>query len=327
MYFPPLESDVWETTSPEAVFPNWKPENLTHLQDYLQNRNTKSFMILVNGKIVLEEYYEGHDAETFWYWASAEKTLTSAVVGVAEHEGLLSLDSPVSDYLGTNWTSVPQDKEVLITSRHLLTMTSGLDDSLGDNVSPDSLKYVADAGTRWAYHNVDVKLQQVIEVATGQPWMDYFRERLRNQIGMTGGWFEQEDGQIVYGSNMRSMARFGLLALNNGHWDGVQIVPETYYVASMQPSQDINQSYGYLWWINGQDSYRLPQVQLDFLGSMIPSGPNDMRMALGKNDQKIYVVPSQQMVVIRMGQMAYESTLSLSQFDNELWEKINAVIE
>lgn len=327
LYFPPLDSEEWESLEPELAFPNWNAEALPPLQDYLQERYTKSFMILVDGKIVLEEYYGDHDADSFWYWASAGKTLTTAVVGIAEQEGYLQLDSPVSDYLEAGWTSAPPDKEALISSRHLLTMTSGLDDSLGDNVEPANLQYVADAGTRWAYHNAYVKLQDVVATATGQAWAIYFRSKLRNRIGMTGAWFDIGDGLRVYGSNTRSMARFGLLALAQGTWDGDVIVDEAFFSASTQPSQEINKSYGYLWWLNGQESYRLPQAQLEFPGSMIPNAPDDMVMALGKNDQKIYVVPSQNMVVIRMGELAYESTLALSSFDNELWEKINALIE
>ena len=88
------------------------------------------------------------------------------------------------------------------------------------------------------------------------------------------------------------MARFGLMALNKGKWNGTQIVNETYFNQATSTSQNINLSYGYLWWINGEDNYHLPQSQTQFPGSIIPTAPNDMFMALGKNDQKIYVVPS-----------------------------------
>lgn len=70
----------------------------------------------------------------------------------------------------------------------------------------------------------------------------------------------------------------------------------------------------------------MPQTQLQFPGSLIPNGPADMFMALGKNDQKIYVIPSRKIVVIRMGDAADEENWALSGFDNELWGKIKAVI-
>ncbi len=71
----------------------------------------------------------------------------------------------------------------------------------------------------------------------------------------------------------------------------------------------------------------MPQTQIQFPGSLVPSAPADMFMALGKNDQKIYVIPSKNMVVIRMGDAADDANWALSDFDNSLWQKINAVIE
>ena len=206
-------------------------------------------------------------------------------------------------------------------------MNSGLNDAAGDDVSPTNLQYVADAGTRWAYHNVYVKLQDVVAQATGQTWNNYFNTKLRDKIGMStnGGWIPNGD-LSVYWSNTRSMARFGLLALANGNWNGTQIINSTYLNNATNTSQTINQAYGYLWWLNGKSSYHLPQTQLQFNGSIIPSAPSDMYCALGKNDQKIYVVPSKKLVIIRMGEVADGVNFALSDFDEVLWQKINAVI-
>lgn len=204
-------------------------------------------------------------------------------------------------------------------------MTSGLDDSLGDDVTPANLQYIADAGTRWAYHNVYVKLQDVVAEATNQTWNTYFNTKLRDKIGMTGTWIQ--DGALsVYWSNSRSMARFGLLALANGNWNGTQIINSPYLANATNTSQSINLAYGYLWWLNGKASYHMPQTQLQFNGNLIPSAPADMYCALGKNDQKIYVVPSKKLVIIRMGDAADGSNFALSDFDETLWEKISAVI-
>ena len=123
------------------------------------------------------------------------------------------------------------------------------------------------------------------------------------------------------------MARFGLLMLNKGKWENTTILNETYFNEATNTSQNINLGYGYLWWLNGKASYHLPQSQLQFNGSIIPSGSNDMFMALGKNDQKIYVVPSKKMVVIRMGDAANAVNLALSDFDDVLWQKINALYQ
>lgn len=324
IYFPPINSDVWETkTTTEA---GWNESQVQPLLDYLEEKNTKGFIMLHDGKIVVEKYMNGHDTITPWYWASAGKTLTSTVAGIAQEEGLLNINDQVSDYLGTGWTSAPLDKENLITCKHLLSMSSGLDDTTGDDVSPSNLQYVADAGTRWAYHNVYVLMQDVVAEASGTTWTNYFNEVLKERIGMTGAWLPLDD-LSVYWSNTRSMARFGLMIYAKGKWQNTQIVPEAYLNEATNTSQNINQAYGYLWWLNGKSSYHLPQTQVQFPGELIPNAPTDMYAALGKNDQKIYIVPSKKLVVIRMGDAADGSNFALSGFDNELWTKINTITD
>ncbi len=331
MYYPPIDgTSTWETQSISSL--GWNQNAVQPILDYLTLKNSKSFIILVNGKIVMENYFNGHTASTLWKWNSAGKTLTSTVTGIAEQEGFINTNNKVSDYIGTGWTSAPLEKENLITCKNLLKMNSGLDDTLGDDVSPSNLQYVADSGTRWAYHNVYVKLQDVVEQATGQSWNNYFNTKLRDKIGMssTGIWYIGTGtnlGLKIYFSTSRSMARFGLLALNNGNWNGSQVINSTYLNQATNTSQNINLSYGYLWWLNGKSSYHLPQTQLQFNGSIIPTAPNDMFMALGKDDQKIYVVPSKNMVVIRMGEAADTSNLALSDFDEVLWQKISALYQ
>ncbi|UPT70277.1 MAG: beta-lactamase family protein [Flavobacterium sp. JAD_PAG50586_2] len=329
MYFPPSDgSTTWDTKSIADL--NWNQNAVQPLLDYLEEKHSKSFIILVNGRIVMENYFNGHTATSPWYWASAGKTLTSTVTGIAEQEGLININNKVSDYLGTAWTSAPLAKENLITCKNLLSMNSGLNDALGDDVSPANLQYVADAGSRWAYHNVYVKLQDVIAEASGQTWTNYFNTKLRDKLGMTGGaWINSGDGLSVYWSTSRNMARFGLMILNKGKWDGTMVVNENYLSQATTTSQSINQAYGYLWWLNGKSTYHLPTSQFQFNGTLIPNAPSDMYCALGKNDQKIYVIPSKKMVVIRMGDVANPEnpTFALSGFDNDLWAKIHALYQ
>ena len=323
IYFPPINTDAWETESIATT--EWNESGLQPLLSFLEEKNSKSFIMLHNGKIVVEHYMNGHTDTSPWYWASAGKTLTSTVAGIAQDEGLLSINNKVSDYLGIDWTSTELEKEDLITCKHLLSMNSGLDDSLGDSVSAENLQYTSDAGTRWAYHNVYVKMQDVIAEASNQTWTSYFNTSLKDKIGMTGSWIPFGD-LSVYWSNTRSMARFGLLVYANGQWEDTQIVSESFLYEATNTSQNINDAYGYLWWLNGKSSYHLPTTQFEFSGSLISNAPTDMYAALGKNDQKIYIVPSKNLVVIRMGDAADDDSFGLSTFDNELWEKINFVI-
>lgn len=324
IYFPPLNSEIWETKTISDL--GWNQSELQPLLDYLSTKNSKSFIILYNGKIVVESYFNGHSSTAVWYWASAGKTLTTAVSGIAQQEGLVNINNKVSDYLGSGWTSAPIVKENLITCKNLLSMNSGLDDSLGDDVSPANLQYVADAGTRWAYHNVYVKMQDVVAAASNQTWNNYFNAKLKDKIGMSGLWTSL-DNLSVYWSNTRSMARFGLMIYAKGTWENTQVVPEIYLNEATNTSQDINKAYGYLWWLNGKSSYHLPGSQLQINDTLIPNAPADMYAALGKNDQKIYVVPSKKLVIIRMGDKGDGSNFALSNFDNDLWGKISALID
>ncbi len=325
MYFPADPGTAWETIPVSEL--DWNTNAIQALKNYLAGKNTKSFMILVNGRIAMEEYFNGHTASSEWEWNSAGKTLVGMTTGIAQEESLLNINNRVSEYLGTGWTSMPLEKENLITIRHLLTMTSGIDDSKQLVVKPN-LTWVADAGKRWAYGNVFQKLIDVVSEAGNQDFETYFDEILKNRIGMDGYW---DYGTIftIYHSTTRSMARFGLLALNKGKWNNEQIIDETFFTESMTTSQDINPSYGYFWWLNGKTKYMVPGEQTIYDGPLVPNAPSDMYAAMGAKDQRIYVIPGKKMVVVRMGDASDPENpdFAISGFDNELWEKINAVIQ
>ncbi|MBN2415441.1 serine hydrolase [bacterium] len=319
-YFPPVAGGTWETVSPAAL--GWGTEPLNNLHSYLDEKETKAFIILKDGRIAVEWYFGTFQQDSLWYWASAGKTITAFLIGMAREEGLLSISDKTSDYLGAGWTSCPPEKESLITIRHQLTMTTGLDYDVADpyNTEPSSLLYKADAGTQWFYHNAPYTLlREVIEAASGQSENLYTHSRLTGRIGMDGFWL-MVGYNNVYFSTARSMARFGLLIQHRGIWDSDTLMHDSGYFNSMvTPSQDLNPSYGYLWWLNGQGRYMLPGLTWVFNSDLIPTAPDDLVAALGKNDQKVYVVNSLGLVVIRMGENAGQSMLALSSFDNTLW--------
>ena len=327
LYFPPLNSEAWETIAPSEL--NWNEEAIPELYTLLDNNGTKAFIILKDGKIAIEWYATDFDKNAAWYWASAGKTLTSFVTGIAVEEGFLELNDQTSDYLGEGWTSLTSEKESLITVWNQLTMTTGLDDTQGDCKTPDCLTYIADAGTRWGYHNAPYTLiQDVITNATGEEFELYFANALKDKIGMSGTWLSSNGDNNVYWSTARSMARFGLLNLNNGIWEDTVILGHEEFLSDMKnTSQDLNKSYGYLWWLNGKESAMAPQSQIVFPTQLISNAPSDLYAGLGKNDQKLYVIPSENMVVVRMGQDTGDAALGPSSFDNELWEAINAIME
>ena len=324
LYFPPLIGTSWDTINPSSI--GWCQPKIDSLYDFLEQTNSKSFIVLKDGKIVLEKYFGTHTRDSLWYWASAGKTLTAFTVGIAQQEGFLNISDTSSTYLGTAWTVCPQIKEEKITIRNQLTMTSGLDDGVPDHYCTldTCLQFLANAGTRWAYHNGPYTLLDgVISNATGQSLNSYFNSKVRSRIGMNGTFF-QVGYNNVYFSNTRSMARFGLLMLNQGNWNGTQIMTDTAYFNQMvNTSQNLNLSYGYLWWLNGKSSFMVPTLQNVFPGPLFADAPADMYAALGKDGQIINVVPSENLVMIRMGEAPGTSLEVTPVYNNDIWKKIN----
>lgn len=303
LYFPPNNSSDWEILPYEDL--GWCSEKIDSLYDFLDNEGSKGFILLKDGKIVLEQYFNGYDASRVWYWASAGKTLTAFMVGMAQQQNKLNIQDKTSQYLGKGWTSCTPEQEEAITVWHQLTMTTGLDEGNGsvDCTDPSCLLFKNPAGTRWAYHNAPYTLlDEVITGATGGNLNVFMQQSLKGVTGMTGSFLKVGDNN-VYWSTARSMARFGLLMLNKGVWNTTPVMTDTaYFNAMIRPSQSLNPSYGYLWWLNGQDKLMLPGSQVVFNRSLAPDAPDDMYCALGKNGQIISVIPSQNMVWIRMGE-------------------------
>ncbi|MCM4173703.1 serine hydrolase [Arenibacter sp. TNZ] len=327
MYFPPSNSEEWKTLSLEEL--EWNSSGEQPLYDFLETNNTDAFILLKDGKIVMEKYFGSFSASKNHTWNSAAKTLTAFTVGIAQKEGLLSINNASSDYMGTGWSSLSPQQEQLITVKNHLTMTTGLDYTVENNfcTDQDCLIYKNDPNTYWYYHNATYTLlDNIVSGAVQQDFKDYFNEKLRDKIGMQGTWIKT--GYLnLYFSNARSMARFGLLNLNNGIWDGNKIMDDpSYFEAMTNTSQDLNTSYGYLWWLNGKSNYRLPGSENLFSGKLIPDAPDDLIAGLGAMDQKLYVVPSKGLVIIRIGDSAYDDELGPSSFDTDLWKKINDVM-
>ncbi|MGE5356954.1 MAG: serine hydrolase [Deltaproteobacteria bacterium] len=323
LYFPPVTGDDWATTSPDTM--NYCSDNIKKLYDFLDENNTKAFLLLKDGKIVLEKYFDDHTANSLWYWASAGKTLTAFMVGLAQQEGFLNINDKTSDYLGKGWTNCNATQEDKISIRHQLTMTTGLDDGVEDPFCTlkNCLAYKAEAGSRWAYHNAPYTLlDQVIVKATGSNLNTYIIQKLKNKTGITGAFIPSGYNNVFF-STARNMARFGLLILNKGNWNGLRIMTDTTYFHNMtHRSQELNEAYGYLWWLNGSSSFMVPQSQFRFPGSMCPDAPENMIAAMGKNGQFLNVVPGQNLIWVRMGDATDDSDVSFL-LNNKIWKYIN----
>jgi CubicO group peptidase (beta-lactamase class C family) len=333
LYYPPVGSSSWETIRPENL--GWNTSHTDELLSLLERSGSRAFLVLIDGRIVMEHYFGKNatgtapfGANTNWYWASAGKTLTAWMTGKASEQGHLHLDDPTARYLGTGWTSLSNEQEQAITIRHQLSMTTGLDETAGngDDTSAASLQFKAVPGTRWAYHNAPYTLlERVVSKATGLSFHQYFNSELRDLIGMDGFWLWSGNNHVYY-STARSMARFGLLVLRNGTWEGKQLLAPTGFIQQMKnSSQNLNPSYGFLWWLNGKNSYMLPILRNVFQGDLMPEAPKDMFCALGKNGQILQIIPSRKMIVIRMGENADQRPVS-ADIGNEIWTILQKIV-
>ncbi len=323
LYFPPTTSNAWDTISPQSL--GYCQIKINNLYTFLETNNSRAFILLKDGKIILEKYFGSFKQSDLWIWASAGKTITAFMVGLAQQEGRLSISDTTSRYLGQGWTACTPQQEEKITIRHQLTMTSGLDEGVSDPFCTldTCLIYKAEAGTRWAYHNAPYTLlDKVIENITGQTINNYITQKLLNPTGMTG-FFLQFDYNNFFFSNARSMARFGILILNKGNWNGNQIMTDTAYFNQMvNTSQTLNQSYGYLWYLNGKPSFMLPipNFQIVFPGSLFPNAPADMISAIGGGGQILNIVPSQNLIWLRLGE---DPINPLTNVNDDIWKYIN----
>ena len=328
LYFPPINSNMWETKSLTEL--GWNTNAEQPLYAFLEANATDAFIILKNGRMVVEKYFGTFNESKVHTWNSAAKTLTAFTVGIAQEEGLLNINNPSSNYLGEGWSSLTPQQEAKITVWNHLTMTTGLDYNVPQNFCTDKacLIYKNEPSTYWYYHQAAYTLlDNMVTGAVKQDFKDYFNTKIRNKIGMTGTWVKT--GYLnLYFSNARSMARFGLLNLNKGVWDKTTVLADkNYFNAMTTTSQDLNKSYGYLYWLNGKSNYKIPGSETLYSGRLIPNAPDDLIAGLGAFDQKLYIVPSKGLVIVRMGDSGDEDELGPTEFDNNLWKKINDLID
>ena len=329
LYFPSNDGH-WEQVTPASV--GWDEARLEAALDVARARNSSGVVVLHRGRIMAERYWElgdrtvpysimlqgttgdGHAIEDV---ASAQKSVVTALTGIAQHRGLLTLDDPVSRHLGRGWSKASTEQESAITIRHLLSMTSGL---------TSDLEFEADAGSMWsyntpAYHHV----LRILTTVTGTDRNDLTREWLTGRIGMLdSAWVPRmrSAAAVGFATTARDLARFGLLVLAGGQWADEAIIDDQAYLkAALQPSQRLNPAYGFLWWLNGKDFWVRPTDQPERVeGALIPSAPSDLVAMQGALARKAYVVPSLGLVVVRLGDRGSSEG---SSFNNVFWEALS----
>lgn len=317
LYFPPTDGKgKWATVPPSSQ--GWDEKALEELLTFLKGSNSKGFLVLKAGKIVVENYWNGGGVTAVQGVASVGKSVTATLFGILQGSGKLKITQPVSDFLKPGWSKAGPQNERKVLISHLLTMTSGLDTRLG---------YRTPAGSAWFY-NTDAyhQLYPVMEAAAKMDKNRYGKQVLFDRIGMA----DTSYGNNSIRSTVRDMARFGLLILAKGTWDKTRILQdEAWLQAMLGPSQAMNPSYGYLWWLNGQPfflaiGYPPPRYE----SAIVPAAPPDLVRAAGQGDNRVWVVPSLDLVAVRLGDEANGGSAEGMgpKYDEEIWQRLMRVM-
>lgn len=274
------------------------------LDQFLMRNGTVAFLMIKNGRLLIERYYNDYERDSICTSFSVAKSFVSALIGIAVHENLIgSLDDPLTKYIPEASASFWQE----ISLRHLVSMSSGLkyreggflpwDDAPLTYYSPNLRRLALSArkseapGTCFRYNNYNlILLGMVLERVTSSHVSTYLQEKIWKPLGMEfpASWsldcVESGMEKMESGLNARAIdfAKFGQLYLQRGEWNGKQIIPESWVVESTAVAPDAPwKHYKYLWWMSRSGQGRF--------------------MAVGNLGQFIFVAPDKDCVIVRFG--------------------------
>ena len=300
-------------------------EALETAKQYAAATNSSALIVWRNGELLSEQYFGETDRNSLLLSKSLSKPLTAIAVGRAIQLGKIrSLDQPVSDFV-QEWKNT--DKATM-TVRHMLAMETGLlEQSFAMDpqnhwnrayLDPYHERYIIDEypltskpGSKYNYSNAAGDLVAiVIERATGQRYDRFVGEEILQPIGAAGGnvWFNREGGTPHSGCCMnlpaRSWLQLGILLANDGKVDGKAILPPG-FVDEMRHPGAHNIHYGLGIWLGAPYAERRGFMGPDSPAAKIfhsqPYLADDLFLFDGNGNQTVYIIPSQNMVILRMG--------------------------
>jgi Beta-lactamase class C and other penicillin binding proteins len=296
---PSSSGDVDLSALNEAIMSVFDP---TLAMDSLK---TRSVVVVHKDKIIAEQYATGFDKDTEILGWSMSKSLTSVLIGIIVKNGQLSLnDTGLFD----QWIDDRKD----ISIKDLLQMQSGLDfsevyDQISDvtnmlyksddiRIIPRSDPLAYSPGDHWSYSSGTSNLLTAIireKIGSDQEYWQYPYDSLFYRIGMTQTIMETDEAGNFIGSSYtyappRDWARFGLLMLRNGDWYGDQVVDSSWVDFIRTPTDHGEGIYGGHFWLNADHS-------------AYPDVPDDLFSCNGFQGQYVFIIPSYDLVVVRMG--------------------------
>ena len=305
------------------------------LDTYLKENNTSSFLVSEKGKIIVEKefkvqknfnpkslmffnllrhgFIEGRSQEDV---ASIQKSIVSSLIGIAQQKGLIDINESVTSYIG-KWTLLPKEKERLITVKNLLTMTSGLD---------VDLNYDDEPGLKWLYNTrAYSQLINVLEKTSGLAINELSSEWLFKELQMNETfWKERKKGLMGFSEDSaryglvttaKDLLTFGEFILNGGEVGTNHIISDIdFFDDTFSKSQNMNEAYGYLWWLNNSKTHMTWEKELSS-GNLFSHAPEDAILALGLGSRVLAIVPSEELVLVRLGSFPDDKN-----FNNNLWK-------
>jgi CubicO group peptidase (beta-lactamase class C family) len=268
-------------------------------------KKTRAVVVLYKGQLIAEKYAEGFDKNAKILGWSMTKSITSAVVGILEKQGEIATEQT---NLFPEWE---QDERSKITLNDLLHMNSGLEWNEDYNTMSDVTKMlflakdmtktqlqkplIGEPNNSWNYSSGTSNLVSGFirnQFKTHQEYLDFWYSELIDKIGMSSMVIETDLSGNYVGSSYgwatpRDWAKFGLLYLNKGNWNGEQILNESWVQYTATPTNSSNGEYGAHFWLNA--------------GGVYPNVPKDLFSCNGYQGQHVFIIPSRDLVIVRMG--------------------------
>lgn len=278
-----------------------------------KNRRTRAILVIYDGQIIAEKYAEGFDKNTRQLGWSMAKSVTNSLIGILVRDGKLTLNDapPFSEWAADNRAN--------ITIHNLMQMSSGL--LWEENYSKPSdatnmLFKSKDAGLLASHSPYESEAGKVFEYSSGtsnmlawivrnavgdSAYYSFASERLFKKTGMHSMILEPDAGGTYVGSSYafatpRDWARFGLLFLNDGMFNGERILPEGWAEYSSTPCEGAKMGeYGAQFWLNAGS-------KTDVANRYYPDVPADLYWADGYEGQNVFILPSKDLVVVKLSQ-------------------------
>jgi len=341
--------DSTDTSSGEEIYPepDWMagvPEEhglssagLAAMADLAEQKNSNCLVVTRDGVLVGEWYWNDFgpevDQDNVY---SVTKSITSALVGIAEDEGSLDVEGPAGF---PEWKGTASEA---VRVRDLISNDSGRawtfdKDYVQMGLAPNQTNFALGlgqdhaVGTWWEYNNAAIQtLERALSTATGSDVGDYAEQRLFSKIHMSAKFGRDGAGDpLTYqgvSASCRDLARFGYLYLRGGRWaGGVQVVPSAWVAASIAPSTALNDAYGFMWWLNREGHWVQPSVPLrtEGDGQLLPTAPAEVFAAIGAFGQFVVVDPTTDSVWVRLGPLDLVDASGFGKLA-ELWDAFAA---